>query len=154
MEDRVYKVYRIKNGTVIDHIPQGKGHLVMKILKLHKEPSDNFIALGVNLKSKKGEFKDLVKIEDKELSEQEINKITLIAPKATMNIIRNGKITKKYKVKLPKNITGIMKCSNPNCVINNEHDVSTKFIMIQEHPLRVRCRYCERVMESKDIYVL
>lgn len=150
---RVYKVYKIENGTVIDHITAGKGHLVMKILNLHKEPGENFIALGVNLQSGKEGKKDLVKIEDKELTETEINKIAILAPNATMNIVRDGRIVKKYKTKLPDKIVDIIKCSNPQCVTNHEHDVKTKFMIISKNPVRVRCNYCERIMDSKDIYI-
>jgi len=153
-QDKAYKVYKIENGTVIDHIPAGKGLQVIKVLGLGKKTNNYFIALGMNLQSKKHDYKDLVKIENKELSEEEINKIALLAPIATMNIIRNSRIAKKYTVRIPENINGIIKCSNPNCITNNEQNITTKFCLIQKNPLKIRCHYCERAMVSGDIILL
>lgn len=154
MKDRPYKVYRIEKGTVIDHIPKGKGIKVIEVLGLDNEKNNEFVALGMNLKSKKHDYKDIVKIENTELKKEELDKIALLAPIATMNIIRKGEIHKKYDVTIPKNIKGIMKCSNPNCITNNEPYIVTKFYPIEKDPLKVRCHYCERTIRSEDIALL
>lgn len=150
--EKMYKVYQLKDGTVIDHIPQGKALKVMEVLKLDKE-EEKFITCGMNLESKKYGLKDVVKIEHKELCGDEVNKISLIAPNATVNILRNGKVTKKNKVSIPYEINGLIKCSNPMCITNKDL-IKTKFYFVDKEPLKVRCHYCERFIESKNIILL
>ena len=154
MKERPYKVYRIEKGTVIDHIPRAKGIKVIEVLGLDKEKNKEFVALGTNLKSKKHGYKDIVKIENVELKKGELDRIALLAPIATINIIRNSKIHKKYNVNIPNNINGIIKCSNQNCITNNEPNMITKFYLVEKSPLKVRCHYCERAMRTEDIVLL
>lgn len=90
------KVTKIASGTVIDHIPAGKGLKVMEALGL--EESDKVVTLGTNLESKKLGKKDLVKVEGKELSEDEIDKIKGISEKPTINIIEDWEVKKKTRL--------------------------------------------------------
>lgn len=150
--DKTYKVYRLKDGTVIDHIPRGKALKVMKVLNLDKD-KEKFITCGMNLTSKKYGFKDIVKIEHRELSGDDVNKISLVAPTATLNILREGKVIKKNKVSIPHEMNGLIKCPNPSCITNNDL-IKTKFYFISKEPLKVRCHYCERFIEEKDISLL
>lgn len=138
------KVSAINKGTVIDHIPSGKGLKVLEILNL---PKDNTILVAINVKSRKLGKKDIIKVEGKILSEDEVNKIALIAPTATVNIIDKWEVVDKKKVEVPDEIVGIIKCANPNCITNYE-EVKPKFKVISKKPLKLKCHYCERTMEE------
>ncbi|MDI6708577.1 MAG: aspartate carbamoyltransferase regulatory subunit [Candidatus Thermoplasmatota archaeon] len=142
------KVQPIKEGTVIDHIAPGTALKVLSILGLSKSPTAT-VSLLMNVPSKKYGKKDIVKIEARELKPKEVDKIALIAPNATINIIRNYKVKDKYKVKLSEIIIGIVRCSNPSCISNLREPVESKFSVISRKPLKLRCYYCER--ELTDI---
>jgi len=141
------KVTPIKNGTVIDHIPPGLALKVLHVLKI-PETASSAISVAMNVKSKMGK-KDIVKIENKELDKREVNKISLIAPKATINIIRDYEVVKKHRVQLPNEIIGIVKCSNPTCISNSREPVESRFIVVSKDPPHIKCYYCER--ETEDI---
>jgi len=145
--ERKLKVDAIKEGTVIDHIPRAKALDVIKILKLKEE---DVVTIGINFSSKKLGRKDIIKIENKELTEEEVNKIAIIAPDATLNIIKDYNVVKKIEIKLPQVLEGIIKCPNPNCISNNEKVIS-RFFVISEKPVKVRCAYCERIFTSDEI---
>ncbi len=142
------KVQPIKNGTVIDHIEAGNAVKVLHILGIPKTSSSS-VSVAMNVRSKLGK-KDIVKVENRELDPNEVDKIALIAPKATINIIRNYEVAEKYRVQLPDEIIGIVRCSNPTCVSNSKKEpVSTRFIVVEKDPPRIKCYYCER--EPDDI---
>lgn len=145
---RAYKVYALKNGTVIDHIPEGKGLDIIDLLNLKQW--NKIVTLGIGFSSKRLRKKDLIKIENKELTPQEVNTIAIIAPSATLNIIRNYKITKKAKVEIPAMIEGIIQCPNPACITNHDN-VKTKFYKEKGEHLFWRCHYCERYFLEEDI---
>ena len=138
----------IKEGTVIDHIPS---RATLKIMKL-ADPQEftHTITMGLNLDSKKLGKKGVIKISDRFLTEEEVSKIALLAPQATVSIIKNYTVVKKIKVHVPKIVEKIVRCSNPNCITNVER-VSTKFRVVEENPLRIKCQYCERLMARDDI---
>ena len=141
------KIPRIKNGTVIDHIDAGNAVKVLHILGIPKT-STFVVSVAMNVKSRMGK-KDIVKVENRELDPNEVDKIALIAPKATINIIRDYEVAEKYPVKLPDEIVGIVSCSNPTCVSNSREPVRSRFKVICKDPLRIKCYYCER--EPEDI---
>ena len=141
------KIPRIKNGTVIDHITAGNAVKVLHILGIPRSTS-SVVSVAINVKSKLGK-KDIVKVENRELDPQEVDKIALIAPKATINIIRDYDVAKKHKVELPDEIIGIVSCSNPTCVSNAREPVKSRFRVIKKDPPRIKCYYCER--EPEDI---
>jgi len=141
------KIQPIKNGTVIDHITAGSSVKVLHILGIPRSSSST-VSVAMNVKSMLGK-KDIVKVENRELDPQEVDKISLIAPKATINIIRDFEVTEKYRVKLPEEIVGIVRCSNPTCVSNSNEPVDSRFIVISEDPPHIKCYFCER--EPEDI---
>lgn len=141
------KIQPIKNGTVIDHITAGNSLKVLHIMGIPRS-SSSIVSVAINVKSKLGK-KDIVKVEDRELDPQEVDRIALIAPKATINIIRNYEVAEKYRVNLPDEIHGILKCSNPTCISNSNEPVKSRFLVINRDPLRIKCYYCER--EPDDI---
>lgn len=144
-------VRKIKNGTVIDHIPAGNALNVLRILGI--KGSEGFrIAIVMNVESKKLGKKDIVKIENRELAPQEVNMIALIAPAATINIIRSYDVVRKENVELPETIEGIVKCSNPNCITNQPgENAKPKFKVISKEPLILQCTYCERYTTKNDV---
>lgn len=150
-ELRPYKVYAIKEGTVIDHIPPFKAMKVIEILGAN-EPGDSIVTVGINMESKKKGRKDVVKIENKTLTKEHLNKIALIAPSATINIIKDHNVAEKRKVEVPNEIKGSIKCANPNC-ITRKQDVKTYFHVAEKDPLKVKCHYCEKVFEGDDILI-
>jgi aspartate carbamoyltransferase regulatory subunit len=141
------KIPRIKDGTVIDHITAGNAIKVLHILGIPKT-STFVVSVAMNVKSRMGK-KDIVKVENREIDPNEVDKIALIAPKATINIIRGYEVAEKYAVKLPDEIVGIVSCSNPTCVSNSREPVKSRFKVICKDPLRIKCYYCER--EPEDI---
>ena len=148
MKVKELKIPPIKNGTVIDHITAGNAVKVLHILGIPKG-SSSIISVAMNVKSKYGK-KDIVKVENRELDPYEVNKIALIAPKATINIIRDYEVAEKYKVKLPDEIIGMVRCSNPTCVSNSASEpVKSRFIVMNKDPPRIKCYFCER--EPDDI---
>ncbi len=144
------KVKRIKNGTVIDHISSGQALNVLRILGITKDYPTTAVTVAMNVPSPKVSRKDIVKIEGRELRSDEVGKISLISPNATINIIRDTEVFKKMKVSLPDVIEGVVTCANPNCITNTEV-VLTRFLVEQKDPIRLRCYYCERVMGHRDI---
>lgn len=141
------KIPLIKNGTVIDHINSGNAIKVLRILGIPENLSST-VSVAINVKSHLGS-KDIVKVENRELDTSEVDKIALIAPKATINIIRNYEVAEKHKVELPNQIIGIVRCSNPTCVSNYNEPVKSRFKVINKDPPQIICYYCER--EPEDI---
>ena len=144
------KVKKIKNGTVIDHIKAGLGKKVLDILGI----DENFTqtaALLMNVPSKKIGRKDIVKIENKRLKKEEVDKIALIAPHATWNVIKDFKVINKNRIELPEVLEGIIKCPNPKCVSNAGEPIKSKFIVEEKEPVKLRCYYCERLFDLKDV---
>jgi len=141
------KIPRIKDGTVIDHINAGNAVKVLRILGI-PEKTTSVVSVAINVKSELGR-KDIVKVENRELDPHEVDKIALISPKATINIIRDYDVAEKHKVELPDEITGIVICPNPTCVSNANEPVNTRFRVVCKDPPRIKCYYCER--EPDDI---
>ncbi len=149
MEERTLKIQKIRNGIVIDHIPCGMALKVLKILNIEGDIGST-VSLVMHVKSRMG-WKDVVKIEDRYLEEKEIDKIALIAPTATVNVIEDYKVVKKHKVHIPDEIVGIVKCMNPRCITNQKEPVTPEFRVVSKDPVIIKCKYCEREMSSDDI---
>lgn len=140
------KVEKIGNGTVIDHIKQGTAFSVLKILGVDSNYKDA-VAVVMNAKSKKIGKKDIVKIENRMLEKRELDKISLLSPDASVNIIKNSGVVEKHAVEIPDVIYDVLLCTNPDCITNHE-DVETKFYTISKKPLTLRCHYCERLVNE------
>ncbi len=137
-------ISKIKEGTVIDHINAGKAPLVLKILGIDKDSKET-VSLAMNVPSRKMGKKDIVKVEGKFLGREELNKIALIAPGATINIIQDYKIVKKFKVALPERLEGILRCPNRNCITNAEREpIVPKFKIHSGDRVYAVCEYCGR----------
>jgi aspartate carbamoyltransferase regulatory subunit len=150
MAKKTLRVSKIKNGTVIDHITGGHALDVVKILGITGR-TGGVVTVAMNIPSKKLGAKDMVKVEGRELKSEEVDKIALLAPHATINIIRNYEAVEKQRVKLPSVIRGIVNCANPACVSNSDEPVQSTFYVEREEPLRLKCHYCGYIMEKKDV---
>ena len=145
------QVAALENGTVIDHIPSEKLFTVVSLLGL--EHMSNNITIGFNLESKKLGKKGIIKIADKFFTDDEINRIAVVAPNVKLNIIRNYEVVEKRELTLPDELIGIVKCANPQCITNNE-PMPTRFHVIDKDQCVIRCHYCEKEQERKDITLL
>jgi len=143
-------VKKIRDGTVIDHIAPGHALDVLRILDIDGREGV-VVSIAMNVSSKKLGKKDIVKIEGREVAPQELDKIALIAPTATINIIQDFNVAKKEKVRLPTTIAGIVRCANPACVSNAKEPVEPLFKVESSEPLRLRCHFCGRMMEKSDV---
>ncbi len=143
-------VSAISNGTVIDHIPSDNTFRVFKILNL--ENTTNPVYFGTNLESKKLGKKGIIKISDKFFKSNEIRKIALAAPHATLIEIKDYEVVKKQQIGLPKEVDNIVKCMNPRCITNNQ-GVPTRFNIVKDHHNRTKlaCHYCEKTVALEDI---
>ncbi|MBE6513974.1 MAG: aspartate carbamoyltransferase regulatory subunit [Candidatus Methanomethylophilaceae archaeon] len=141
-----FKLPPIRNGTVIDHIACGQALNVMKIIGFNENNIDSSISIGIHVQSEVMGWKDLVKIEDRELDAETVDKIALIAPDATISIIRDYYVAEKYKVSLEGHVVGLARCSNPNCITNRGEPVAPEFVVEGTHPPKLRCCYCDRIL--------
>lgn len=141
MPDNYMKVQRIEHGTVIDHILPGMAFDVLRVLGMS---NDRSMSILINSHSRKGGKKDILKIENVELSVQEASRVALISPQATINIIVEGKVVRKFNAEAPKVVRGILTCSNPNCISNQKEPVTTEFRLGSDDGHHYVCSYCER----------
>lgn len=129
----------ISNGIVIDHIEAGKSMEIYKYLGL--ENLDCSVAIIKNVKSKKTEKKDIIKID----SDIDINMDILgyIDTNITVNVIKDGNIIKKTHMELPEKLVNIVKCKNPRCITSAEQDIDQIFELKDRENKIYRCKYCE-----------
>ncbi|MEN6444043.1 MAG: aspartate carbamoyltransferase regulatory subunit [Methanoregula sp.] len=141
-------ISRIKNGTVIDHITGGEALNVMKILGITGSTTES-LSIATNVPSRNMGKKDIVKLANRELLKTEVDRIALISPKATINIVRNFKVCEKKGVEIPILIEGSVRCPNPGCISNTNEPIKSRFAVLPEGK-GLRCLYCESVIK-KDL---
>jgi aspartate carbamoyltransferase regulatory subunit len=149
-DTRQLLVRRIKDGTVIDHIESGKGLLVLRTLDITGKEG-NVITVALNVPSSKHDKKDIIKVENKFLEKNETNKLALIAPHATINIIREYRLVEKRKIQLPDSIIGVFKCPNLKCVTNSDEYIKPVINIIDKEKIILRCRYCFRTLTINEL---
>lgn len=145
------KVSAIENGTVIDHIPSSSVFQVIRILNLSE--IDNQVLFGTNLESRKMGTKGIIKVKNKYFAPDEINKIALVAPTATMIMIKNYAVVEKKQITVPDKVENIVRCFNPNCITNHE-PIPTRFEVVDKTDLKLRCHYCEKITAKDNITFL
>ena len=146
--EKQLQVNAIKDGTVIDHIPTNALFKVIKILKI--EDTSNMVTFGNNLDSGLMGFKAIIKVANRFFEDAEVNKIALVAPHAKLNIIRDYEVVEKRVVEIPKEIIGIVHCFNPSCITNAEN-ILTKFEVISDKPIAMKCFYCEKITNESEM---
>lgn len=145
------RIVKITDGTVIDHIRAGHALDVLQILKITGREG-NIVSLAMNISSSRVDTKDIVKIEDRYLKESEVAKIALVAPDATINIIRDSKVEKKIRVKLSDTIIDVVTCPNKRCVTNKEREpINPRYQVVTKTPIKLKCGYCWTLVDEEDI---
>lgn len=150
MEQSELMVRRIKEGTVIDHIDEGKGLQVLNALRIDGKDG-SLITIALNVPSGKFKKKDIIKVENKFLKDDDTNKIAVIAPKATINMIKDYKLVEKRRVSLPNEIDKIFRCSNPDCITNSAEHIESIMDVIDKEGTVLKCRYCSRILDVNRI---
>ncbi|NIM25812.1 MAG: aspartate carbamoyltransferase regulatory subunit [Nitrososphaeria archaeon] len=150
MQESELMVRRIKEGTVIDHIDEGKGLQVLAALQIDGQDG-SLITIALNVPSGKFKKKDIIKVENRFLADDDTNKLAVIAPKATINIIKNYKLVEKRRVALPNEIDRIFRCSNPDCITNSQEHIESIMDVIDKEGRVLKCRYCGRVLDVNQL---
>jgi aspartate carbamoyltransferase regulatory subunit len=120
---------------------------------LNLEAIGTQVTVGFNLESRKYGKKGIIKVSGKFFKRDQIDKIALVAPTATLIIIKNYKVTEKRQVLIPDEIHKLVKCVNPNCITNNQN-VATRFLVIDKEDLKLQCHYCEKITAKNNIDIL
>lgn len=148
MGKKELQVAAIENGTVIDHIPADKTYQVVRLLKLERlsEP----VTIGYNLPSSKLGRKGIIKIADKYFTDEEVNRLSVVAPNIVLNIIRDYEVVEKRTVETPDELRGIIRCNNPKCITNNE-PMKTYFTVVDKNRGIVKCHYCDKEQRLDEV---
>ena len=144
MTETELRVSKIENGTVIDHITGGQAVNVLAILGIDGTSGEE-VSVGMNVPSDRLGRKDVVKVEGRELSQDEVDVLSLIAPAATINIIREFEVAEKHRVSRPGEVTGVLSCPNANCITTENEPVDSRFEVLEEG---VRCTYCDTIIRE------
>lgn len=143
-DDPQLRVSKIRNGTVIDHVTAGQALNVLAILGIDGTGGEE-VSVGMNVPSGRIERKDVVKVEGRELSQAEVDVLSLIAPEATINIIRDYEVVRKTRVQRPEVVVGVIECPNHNCITNADEPVESEFDVLDDG---IRCRYCDTILRE------
>jgi len=145
MSSHELRVSKIRNGTVIDHIAAGQALNVLAILGVDAESGDTVSAV-MNVPSDRLGTKDIVKVEGRELSQDEVDVLSLIAPAASINIVRDFDVVEKHRVERPTEVTGVLSCPNHHCITTEDEPVQSRFDVLEDG---VRCRYCDTIIRER-----
>ncbi|MCC2644462.1 MAG: aspartate carbamoyltransferase regulatory subunit [Burkholderiales bacterium] len=131
----------LENGINIDHIPHGNALFIIQALHLFN--SDKQVGVGLNLPSNRLGRKDLLKIAEYYLNDNDKQMISLFAPNATLSVIKDYKVIEKMVLSLPKEINNLVICPNKRCV---SKQYKSKFITLtnRKQEIKVKCHYCEQ----------
>ena len=141
-------VAAIKDGTVIDHIPTEKTYQVAQLLGLQELKTP--VTIGYNYLSKKLGRKGIIKVADKYFTDEEISRLSVVAPNIVLNIIKDFEVIEKKTVTTPEEIRGIVKCNNPKCITNNEPMAT--FFHVENGVLT--CHYCEKEQDISKVQLV
>ncbi len=147
--EKTLSVNAIEHGVSIDHIPAGQAIRLISLLGLVQHR--NKITIGLNLQSKGQGLKDIIKIQNRNLSEQEQHEVAIIAPNATINFIENYKVIKKIKTSPPESIVGLVECPNPICITNQEPMNSHFYVKQTKDGVRLLCKFCEKSYAREEV---
>ena len=148
MSKKELLVSAIENGTVIDHIPTGKTFQVVNILGLQKLETP--VTIGCNFKSELINKKGIIKVSNKFFTDDEINRLSVVAPNIVLNIIKDYEVVEKKRVETPDELRGIVKCNNPKCITNNEPMKTIFNVIDKEHGI-LKCHYCDKEQDISNV---
>ncbi|ELZ86080.1 aspartate carbamoyltransferase regulatory subunit [Haloferax elongans ATCC BAA-1513] len=146
-DDHQLRVSKIQNGTVIDHVEAGQALNVLAILGIDGTSGET-VSVGMNVPSDRLGRKDIVKVEGRELSQSEVDVLSLIAPAASINIVRDYEVVEKSRVVRPETVSGVVSCPNRNCISNADEPITSGFAVLSDG---VRCDYCGAIVREKEI---
>lgn len=150
-EHNMRRVTAIKNGTVIDHIPSGQALKVLELLNLSGDTSVP-VSLVMNVPSKKMGAKDIIKVEDRELTQSELDRLALVAPDSSIAIIRAYSVAEKLNVNLGDEVINVVRCTFSNCITQNPREpLPHRLKVIRTAPLELRCHYCQRPQDLDEL---
>ena len=150
-EHNMRRVTAIKNGTVIDHIPSGQALKVLELLNLSGDTSVP-VSLVMNVPSKKMGAKDIIKVEDRELTQSELDRLALVAPDSSIAIIRAYSVAEKLNVNLGDEVINVVRCTFSNCITQNPREpLPHRLRVIRTAPLALRCHYCQRPQDLDEL---
>ena len=147
VDDQQLRVSKIRDGTVIDHLTAGEALNVLAILGIDGSSGEG-VSVGMNVISDRLGRKDIVKVEDRELSQSEVDVLAVIAPEATINIIRDYAVVDKKRIERPTAVTGLLFCPNRNCITNANEPINTRFIVLDEG---LQCDYCGSIVRESEV---
>lgn len=150
-EKKELQVAALENGTVIDHIPSDKVFTVVSLLDLQN--TDGNITIGNNFESKKLGKKGIIKVADRFFTDEEVSRLSVVAPNVKLNIIRHYEVVEKKQVVMPDELKGIVKCNNPKCITNNE-PMQTWFHVVDKEQGILKCHYCEKEQQKDSIKLI
>ena len=151
MNKEELQVAALQNGTVIDHIPTDNVFTIVSLLGLKN--SELNITIGNNLPSKKLGKKGIIKVADRFFSDEEISRLSVVAPNAQLNIIHTYEVVEKKQVIMPDIVKGIVKCGNPKCITNNEPMTTIFHVLCKESGI-LKCHYCEKEQSKENLKLL
>ena len=149
METPKLSVEAIEKGTVIDHIPAGKGLIILRQFKLLHYGSA--VTVGFNLPSKTQGCKDIIKITGVWLDDNAANRLALFAPEAVVNTIDHFKVINKRRLTLPEEIAEVFRCPNTNCASHGEPVKSRFYVRKQSGQTKLKCHYCEKTFSRDSV---
>ena len=150
-EHNMRRVTAIRNGTVIDHIPSGHAMRVLEMLAVDKSTSGP-VSMVMNVTSKKMGTKDIIKVEDRELNQDELNRLALVAPDARVAIIRAYSVAEKMTIELGDEVTNVVRCTFSNCITTNPREpLAHRLKIMSREPLELRCHYCGRPQDLEEL---
>ena len=150
-EHNMRRVTAIKNGTVIDHIPSGQALKVLELLNLSGDTSVP-VSLVMNVPSKKMGSKDIIKVEDRELTQSELDRLALVAPDSSIAIIRAYSVAEKLNVNLGEEVRNVVRCTFSNCITQNPREpLPHRLKVTKTDPLSLRCHYCQRPQDLDEL---
>ena len=150
-EKKEVQVAALENGTVIDHIPSDKVFTVVSLLDLQN--TDGNITIGNNFESKKLGKKGIIKVADRFFTDEEVSRLSVVAPNIKLNIIRHYEVVEKKQIVMPDELKSIVKCNNPKCITNNE-PMQTWFHVVDKEQGILKCHYCEKEQQKDNIKLI
>ena len=150
-EKKELQVAALENGTVIDHIPSDKVFTVVSLLDLQN--TDGNITIGNNFESKKLGKKGIIKVADRFFTDEEVSRLSVVAPNIKLNIIRHYEVVEKKQIVMPDELKGIVKCNNPKCITNNE-PMQTWFHVVDKELGILKCHNCEKEQQKDNIKLI
>lgn len=140
------EITSLKNGIVIDHINPSNGIKIFNLLSLDEIEEE--VALILNASSTAMGKKDIIKIA--KFDGINLDAVSIIDPRATVNIIRDEKVVEKMNLELPEVIEDVITCQNPSCISTSERNVKSRFVLINPEEKMYKCAYCSHIYDVEE----